>query len=59
MESAMAQADWPLLILQPMRLLAQYLNNLVHCLLYTCTAAHYQSFSETLQLLYCLTFQIK
>jgi len=26
-------ADWPLLILQPMRSLAQHLNSLVHCLL--------------------------
>jgi len=29
----MAQADWPLLILQPMRSLAQHLNSLVQCLL--------------------------
>jgi len=29
----MAQPDWLLLILQPMRLLAQHLNSLVNCLL--------------------------
>jgi len=36
---SMAQADWPLLILQPMRLLAQHLNSPFSL------AAHYKGYS--------------
>jgi len=46
----MAQVDWPLLILQPMGLLAQHSKSLVQSLLLASPAPHYQSFSETLHL---------
>jgi len=46
----MAQHDWPLLILQSIRSLAQHLNGLVQCTLLASLAAGYQSSSETLHL---------